>query len=336
MAYTFSVANTPATSGAAMYLLVSALITAGWTKVMDSDGTTYSSSGTQIASGAAFSNTNAWVRMRAPAVNQGSVANQTREITFQRGNTAVKWRVKYSASAGFTGGSPAAGVTPSATDEVFLTGAGTDAVPVFLDNFFSADGAYRWHVAAGGAAEGYSFIAWALTSTTTTALNAIFLDVMATGSYSTLDVDPAAICCLPGPGGVSNIQGTSFESTTRAPGVAASAYARAWYGATSNVGASITTNNVNVSMIAHGSDLGFTVGVGVNPFSSKDTLLPCLWGRRTQSATPAVGGLKGYSTLFKIGSATRTNVDSCDSTATKDLFYCYNMWLPWNGSTPVA
>ena len=91
MAYTFSVNNAPLTGATAMYTLISTLMSAGWLKKADSDGTTYSSTGVQVTSGNSgtngLGNTNAWVRLQAPAVNQGTVVNQTREITIQRGTT---------------------------------------------------------------------------------------------------------------------------------------------------------------------------------------------------------------------------------------------------------
>jgi hypothetical protein len=72
MAYTFSVNNSPATGAVAMYTLISTLVTAGWTKVMDSDGTTYSASGVQVTSGNVgtngLGNSSAWVRLKAPLV----------------------------------------------------------------------------------------------------------------------------------------------------------------------------------------------------------------------------------------------------------------------------
>ncbi len=344
MAYSFSVANTPATGAVAIYLLISTMVTAGWTKVMDSDGTTYSSAGTQVTSGGAgaggLANSKAWVRMRAPTVNGGSVVNQQREITFQR-NTAnnTQWRVKYSASAGFTGGSPSATVTPSSTDEIFLFGDGTDAVPTFgAGGWFTTDGNYRWHIACGGSAEFYSFVAFALTSGGTTGGCAIALDVMQSGTYSALDVDPAVMYFSSAHGnpnaGIGEIATSEFKNLTSAN----PCQGRAWYGPTSALGGSVVGNSRGITMCGWGNQaIGGGGTAAANPWTTNDDLLPALYGIRTNAVFAITGGgAKGFSTLFRFGSVNRTNLDTCDTVATKDKIFFGTMWLPWNGSVPVA
>jgi len=232
MAYTFAVNGTPATSSIAMYQLISTLMTAGWLKKADSDGVTYSSSGVQVTSGNigtnGLNNTKAWVRLQSPSVN-----GQTREFTFQRGTTFDVWRIKYSASAGFTGGSPAATVTPSSTDEVFMLGGATDASPTFF-SWFTTDNGYYWNIACGGSTEFYSFIAWGKTIGALTSLNAICLDVMAAGSYPSADIDPAVVYCSNAGPAISQIVSSAAVTTN----VTNAAFARAWLGATSAAGAS--------------------------------------------------------------------------------------------------
>ena len=71
--------------------------------------------------------------------------------------TNLLWRVKFSYSAGFTGGTPGATRVPSATDEGLYLGSGTDAAPTGTA-MFAADAGYRFHCAAGGAAEAYTYI----------------------------------------------------------------------------------------------------------------------------------------------------------------------------------
>ncbi len=340
MAYTFSVANTPLTGSAAMYLIKTTLVTAGWSVLADSDGTTYNATGGQVTGGGpgtnGLGNVRAWLRLRAP-----TVGSNTREITIQRSATGVAatddraWRIKYSANAGFTGGSPAATVTPSAADEVFMLGGGTDSSPTFSPaSWFAANNTYRWHIAAGGAAESYSFVAWALTSSTTTGLNSIALDVMLAGSYSSLDVDPAVMYCSD-----TSVQASlaAITASTAAGGanVTAPALARAWLGSVSNAGASITTNNVNVSIITWGTNFGGGNTVAANPFSTKDTLVPVFWARRPNPGFIHPCGGKGFSTLFQAGSVARTNVDSCDVGGTRTKFYYGGLWLPWDGSVPA-
>jgi len=348
MAYTFSVNNTPATAGFSMYLLVSTLVTAGWVVKASGDGVaSYSAaSGASVTSGntgaLGFDNTNAWVRIQAPAVNGGSIVNQTREWTFQRGTTNNKgWRFKYSASAGFTGGSPSATVTPSATDEVIMVGAGTDASPTPTANWFHTDGVYRWHIVCGGAAEFYSFNAFATLAGAITLYNGMFMDACAPGSYPSTDVDPCVVYCSATAASLTYNAQTTFAhlggilSTVTNP-----ALSRAWLGAVVNGPTSVTGSNVAIALIPYGSTSGATFGsvttIGTNPFSLKDDMLPAWWMRTGVSTTPT--GVKGCSTLFTYGSVVRQTLDTADVLSTRDRIYIGStaqgciVWAPWSGA----
>lgn len=346
MAYTFSVNNTPATGAVAMYQLISTMITAGWTKVNDSDGTTYSAGGTQVTSGASgangLGNSSAWVRMQAP-----SVGGLLREFTFQRGTTNDRgWSIKYSGGAGFTGGTPDATNTPTATDEVYMIGVGTAATA--LASWFNTDATYRWHIVCGGSAEFYSFYAFGALIGAANHQNGMFLDVLATGSYPSADVDPAVVFC-------SAIQSSADAwgqqitfghlggaiTTTTNP-----AHARAWMGAKSMAQASLVSNNQRIGMAPYGntsgSILGGTQTAGTNPFTSKDSLLPAWWIRPGASAIAT--GCKGASTLFSYGSVLRTNMDTADTVGTMDKIYiggpattniAQQIWAPWAGVSPT-
>lgn len=329
MAYSFSTGNTPATGAVAMFLLTSTLVTAGWLVVSDSDGTTYNPTGGQVTSGAVgaggLNNNNAWMRLRAPIVG-----NNVREITIQRGATSRVWRIKYSANNGFVGGTPGISQTGSALDEVIMLGSGTDAAPGFSASWFAIDGSYRWHIIAGGADEYYSFVAFALTSTTTSALNGIFLDVMAPGSYPANDVDPAVMYCSVASNAISEL--VSASPTTA--NVTDSAKARAWFGPTTAAGSSLTTDNCNVSIINYGGIFGGTLNFVVNPFSGRDTLIPPFYAR-SFSQSLRLGGIKGFSTLFLLGSMARTNLDTLTTLSTRDKVRFGLLWLPWDGTVPV-
>ena len=339
MVYTFSVNNeisTQNTTAYAMWYLISTLVTAGWTKVMDSDGTTYSSGGTQVTgpgTGAnGFDNVNAWVRMQAPAVNGGSVVNQKREFTFQRGTVAnTNWRIKYSASAAFTTG-PSASATPSSADEVFMAGGGTDASPTFYGCFADNTNPWRWHIAAGGAAEFYSFAAWG-TGTTNASVcvsyNGIFLDIMASGSYSVLDVDPAVVyVSLASSGGLTSNHGSFPVNSQTNP-----ALSRAWLGSTSAVGASITSNNVGVGSITY-NPFNAAATFGTNPWTNKDDLYPIIWGSNSSSIPR---GIKGISTLFRAGTVQRGQMVTIDtiSPESRDKVFVDRCWVPWSGALPL-
>jgi len=338
MAYTFSVNNqisTQNTTAYAMWYLISTLVTAGWTKVMDSDGTTYSSGGAQVTGPGTgtngIDNANAWIRMQAPAVNGGSITNQKREFTFQRGSFNYNWRIKYSASTGFTT-SPSASATPSSTDEVFMAGGGTDASPTFYSCFNDNTNPWRWHIVAGGAAEFYSFAAWGNGTTNATigvSYNGIFLDVMASGSYSSLDVDPAVVyVSLTGTGGLTSAHGAFISSNQTNP-----ALARAWLGPVSAAGASLTSNNVGVGSITYSAFNGAST-FGTNPWTNKDDLHSIIWGNNS-SVYPR--GIKGISTLFKAGTIQRGQMVTCDtiSAGSRDKIFLDRCWVPWSGALPI-
>ena len=161
-----SVTSTPATGAVAMWDLIDLLVnTCGWDKASDSDGTTYSSAGTQVTSGSSgaggLGNANAWVRLVSPLGG--------RSLTVQRGASNLLWRVNYSAQAGFSTGSPGATRTPSASDSQLVKGGGTEASPTF-SGLFTTDGSYAWRVSATlaryGSGLGGDFAFWAVASLT--------------------------------------------------------------------------------------------------------------------------------------------------------------------------
>ncbi len=332
MAYIFSVNNTPSTGAVAMYSLVSTLMSAGWTKPADSDGTVYSSSGVQVTSGASgtngLGNTSAWVRLKAPAVNQGTVVNQQRELIILRGNAAgdTAWKIKYSASAGFTGGSPAATVTPTAADEVYMLGTASDSVGT---SWMGTNATYRWNIIVGGAAEFYSFAAFAVTIGTITATNGIALDAMVTDSYPSLDVDPA-VMYVSATTSFMNTTTVISNSTFPTATVTDPALARAWVGATSAAAAATNTASTSVGIV---TALGLPTTFGSNPFTNKDDILPCIWG----SFVTSFKAVKGYSTLFRLTTIAHTNLDTLDiaSSGAKDRIVVGKITLPWSGTSPA-
>lgn len=320
MAFTFSVNQTPSTGSVAMYTFISALTTAGWSKIRDSDASTYSSSGTQVTSGAGgtngLGNTNAWVVLRAPIVG-----SNTRSICIQRGTTDLLWRIKYSANAGFTGGTPSASQVPSATDEAVICGSGTDASPVGYA-ILGTNTSYRMHVVAGGAAEFYSFCLWCFTTGGTTATKFLFMDVLATGSFSALDVDPAIIGANNGTPVTSDFMNTNPTLTNPRP-------AASWFGATSSI-----SNFQGVGIMSPQGLIPHTSGgYGNNPFSAKDVGLPCFWCRTSSAPTP--NGPKGFSSLFRLNTTGRTNMDVFNVLGVRDFVYFQGLQIPWDGSIPV-
>ncbi len=331
MAYSYSVNNTPATGAVAVYLLIAGLIAAGWTQVDSSDGTTRGAA--QVTSGASgtngLGNNSAWVRLQAPSVNGGLIVNQQREFTFQRGTTDLVWRIKYSASIGFGAGSPSSTQTPNNTDDcVILLGGGTDAAPTYT-SWLGTNGLYRWHVVCGGAAEFYSFYCTGITSGTTTVTSAFMLDVMAAGSFSSLDVDPAVTYVS----SASPWTETWTSATTALAVVATPSVVRTWLGSVSNAQSSLVSNNVSCRVITWGSSIVGGATLGVNPFTAKDDTLPAPWIRTGLSTQPT--GWKGFSTIILWPTVLRTNLDTYNLSGTRDRIYINGFCLPWSGDVPT-
>jgi hypothetical protein len=102
------------------------LETGAWTSVKDSDGTTYSATGSQLThhgSGAGgLNNNNAWFVLRDAT---------GRQLLFQRGSLHYSWKVYYSKAAGFVEGSPAATATPTATDVRYVSNTSDAYISLF-------------------------------------------------------------------------------------------------------------------------------------------------------------------------------------------------------------
>lgn len=187
MAKFSNVNSVPATGSAAMAIFIATLILAGWTVQAYGDATTYTASGAGWTSSIFATALRSWVRVREPGGR--------REWIIQRVSAHTQWRVKYSANAKFSGGSPAGNTTPTATDEQVLLGAGTDASPTGA-TLFGIDGAYRVHVICDSTAVGnaYPFILYCSTNITgTSAAGIIMQDPMIVGSYDAGDVDPVVV-----------------------------------------------------------------------------------------------------------------------------------------------
>jgi hypothetical protein len=190
MAKFTSVNQLPATGAAAVYSFKQCLVSAGWVVKASSDGTTYNSTGDQITDATKLAAANAWVRLQDPGTH--------REFCLQRTTNNTLWRVKYSLSAKFTGGSPGATRVPSAADEATILGGGTDAAPTGA-TLFPTDNTYRCHtiafsdtVASGGASAAvYSFFFFVTANGTGANTTKFFCDGL--GYAHPLDADTAVI-----------------------------------------------------------------------------------------------------------------------------------------------
>lgn len=117
-----------------------------WRAAQSGNATNYTICGLIQQSAADFAIPGSWVSLQSPPyvtspLPSGGVL-YNRGLTMQRGPDNTQWRIKYSARAGFTLGTPGPSQTPSATDEQIILGGGTDAAPTY-GTFLPSDGSYR-------------------------------------------------------------------------------------------------------------------------------------------------------------------------------------------------
>jgi len=329
MAFTFDTNSIPATGAVCLFKLRTALVTAGWTQVDSGDGLALHSAGavTSGASGASgLGNSTAWFVVRDP--------NSVRSFCWQRGSTNLVWRTKYSASAGFTGGSPTATQVPSATDEVVLNGGGTDAAPTF-QTLFGTDGTLRFNCVAGDTTVGYAFYWDAFTSGLPSGTHyGMHLEVMAAGSFPAADTDPAVVYLVAqGNGGAGTTAPWGFD-------LILSEYARAFLSNTHTTGNWVqvvampymdrSLNAYKIPAISAGD------GVAPNPFSAKDDGFPIPWARTVGKSAPI--GWKGFGSFLRWSGTNRTNYDTISNTGvnSRDKIWMNGVLLPWDGSVPLT
>ena len=314
MAYSFTTNAIPSNSPDAMFRFKEALKSAGWTVKSSSDGSTYNATGDQIttsSSGAGgINNTRSWFRIQQP----GSIA---RELTIQNTTAGTSWRVKYSTSAGFTGGSPAATVTPTATDEQVIYGSGTDASPSGA-TLFSSSGSSRLNVAVGGIAENYSFymISTALGSSNPNAI--FYFDVLQPFSIASEDQDPCVMYIS--------------SSTTPTLITESSNAVRGWL----KKGLS-GEGFVNIPACAYYSGSNTIVApnaLGTHPINQVEILIPVIYMRKSSLSSPT--GYKGVSTLLKFCSRAKDqNLTALTVSTINDYIQFDTVALPWDGSKPA-
>lgn len=323
----------PTTYGQTLSLLVEMLVSAGWSYKGSGDGLSgYSSTGkifTGTGSGAlGWGQARAWARLQGP----GAV----REIVVQHNNTNG-FRLKYSPLAKFTGGSPSATVTPSATDEKYVQGGGTDATPTY-GAYFSASilttGIKCQGFASGTTPYGFWFSGFL------TPAGACQFGLMMDGVQSvTEDPDPVVwhigtsdvftngALGQPAATGMTLAQfaasGGSNHGTWGFMDLALTNFAYLMPGST---GYGSPTAGSITGGVMHGVNGS---GSAVNVFNGKHDADPVRWGRPPIAAT--VVGSKGWSKGARWTTISRTTgLDTLDS----KRWVCQGLlWLPWDGVT---
>lgn len=322
MAYSYSTNNTPATGSVTKYTFKELLKTAGWTVPSSSDGTTYNSSGDQITSGSSgaggYANNLAWFRVRMPSKD-----GVTREFTFQRASGSdANIRMKYSFSAGFTGGSPSATQTPSATDEQIVAGSGTDASPSFVQAF-ATNGAYKTNIVAGDSDEGFVWcILNVANANLTVSTGTIFLERMLENTYPQADPDPYVMVF----GSTNPIAANLSTSSTIIKG---------WLGkGTSKEGF------VSIPPAIPYDGITYVGNVGLNAITGKEDPLPILYARRSALGSPT--GMKGIGRMLRWRGYPHGNGSSISIAKTisinsvNDHIVVGDLVAPYGGAVPIT
>lgn len=318
MTYGFTNNYTPATGANAMFDAGARFILQGATKTQDSDGTTRSSSGAQVTGGNTgahgLQNTDAYEVFSLPAGQQ---------VLWQRGTTNLVWRMKFSQSAGFSGGSPSATQVPSATDEVIIFGGGTDAAPTF-SAFFAADGGYRWNVGMDNAAP-YAMWMSSFTVGGSAPLNAFAFEPLT--QLETGDVNTVGLHCN-GTGanalklGGLNLEtavanATGFLATTPKASPAASAD---WFPFPA------------MEYVSTGAAAVCPGGAATSSLTLKDPGIPITFWRRAAISNP---NYKGIGTQMRWLSVARATPQAVTASTTNDRIALGDASLPWDGSGVV-
>lgn len=290
-----------ATSAGAFYRLKEVLKAAGWTIPSSSDGTTYSAVADVVTSsttgaGGLF-NTNAWFRVQEPGGR--------REFVVQHTNASTAYRVKYSAMAKFTGGSPGAARVPSATDEQVIAGSGTDAAPTGAAYFNT--GNHRVMVIANSTPISgvYPFQMWVMaTPGSAVSSGALALEPMAPGSYDAADADPCVVFSATTIGGGNSI-----------PGAMGLPVIYGWF--------AYGTGSALWSSTIAGANATFTGALPPDLVNSKDVN-----GRPIYTASSGGTRIKGYGSTIAIKGPPRAYPATANR-ATDAHVYLDDVVLPW-------
>jgi hypothetical protein len=328
MAYAFTSNTTPATGSLAMYSLIALLIAQGWLKKADADGTTYSATGVQVTGGGTgahgLGNTNAWVRLQSPG------GAGTTELIIQRGTSDSGYRIKISAAAGFTGGSPSGTQAPSATDEFILYGGGTDAAPSYGTIFPTTNNTYRFSCGADSAAP-YTFWSgsWIIGGANTTGL--FLMDSFTNGPPGDIYKNHFIVANSSTAGAYNG----AIAATTSAPTSGQNITTNPKTGAITSAdyqpypGLGLTDMAANNGVVPAGYG-----GLASDPITSKDDNFPIVCARRVALTPPS--GYKGILSMCQWISVPRNKAgETQDISGTRDRIIFDQISLPWDGSIPV-
>lgn len=296
------------------YLIKEHLKTVGWTVPSSSDGTTYNAAGDQITHGSSgangLGNTNAWVRIRSP--------DNSLEITLQRAVNDNTYRIKL-ARAPMNAGTPGATQTPTtttATDEIVVLGAGTDAAPTG-GSFGFGGGTAGAQMLKGGADDTSPYGFWFATSTCGSAGSLV------PGIFY---LDPL-IMTIPGDAFLYVVKAGAVETST---------------GSLSNLDAQANqfsyvasaTPTVSINMPAQHMVIGSNIAIPSDVVTTADGRFRELLVRYERRAAAASPGYKGVSSLMKWVTPIRLRWTTLSIDTPHDRIVFGDVSFPWDGSFP--
>lgn len=313
MAFTAVHLSAP-TGSEALYAWKTLLKAAGWTVTTSSDGTTYSAVADVITTGASgangLANSKAWFVIANPAGPS---------LCFQRSTSANEtWRVKFSARAGFTGGSPGATQVPSATDEgTAMLGSGTDASPGFA-TLFPSDTTYRYNAGVNSVAP-RTFYSVAFTAGGSNPNHALMFDGLQASTFAAGDTFPY----------IMYVDGTT------------NAFASNLYNDPTKYRTMIAGGStIYQAAIANYQHSPVTSGLNPNLVTGLDDLLPVIYIAKDTSAGALIH-VKGESSMVlweTVGSvsAPRDTPFQLQGAGVNDLMLFGILVFPWDGTAVVV
>jgi hypothetical protein len=328
MAYTFTLNLNPVLAGEAFWNLKEALVAGGWDVASSGDGTAFSASGDVHDPGGPYDgtmdNTNAWMRLRAPAA-----MSPRREFVLHHdiADTGHMTTLYSSDGTGFTGGTPSATVRPTAADEVVITSN--------TANFWSpTQQRHRQDILVGDADENFCFFEGGRIMNGSEANlgynHVLYLDVL-DGAHAS-DPDPAVVGCVfssDGSAGRFALVGANpidIGQTSSATNVGSS---RGWY----DKGVTDVWVNYPMTFLAGEGGAGHILrvveGAGLNAVGELEENV--IWYWRGSVATQP--GRKGYSHLFKTNRTSTRPFRPSGGTTPLTKMNLSAISMPWDGVT---
>jgi hypothetical protein len=322
MAYTFNVNNASASDAANIKKWGDAVTTAGWTITASGVGNTAGGGAQDFPAAAPYFEWNlSWIVLKHPT--------QAWYFCLQRvqGNGVSTFRIKHS-KIGFSGGSPSATQVPSATDEVVMLGAGTDASPTG-GTLLPATG--RANMVTGGSSESYAWIFFGNAAGASGLTWVFYFDPMVASTYPSEDTEPFVTYRAASATNIFLV--SAFQNDANIKG---------WV-PNSQTLVSVWRSIVACQYVAaHSSNLVCIPGnIGQDQITGNDLLFPVPYARQGDfSAIPGPPCWKGFSTLLSWVGGNRNFGDTITTSSTKDRLVLGStsatttcaIAIPWNGT----